>query len=86
MRFHIYLLTQNTYDEFDVLSGAVVAAESSTQARKLLNESLRTGDEKRLGSPTFWLDPRASKCRRIGEVSAGLAEKPAIILTDFRAG
>lgn len=89
MIFYLYQLTlREDVDDavpgfYDYYTGFVIRARSSADARKLA-ASKDNADLVRHDHADLWLNPRLTKCRKIGVASPGTRQGLAIIATEDR--
>lgn len=92
MRLYIYLLDRLPASHpahrsgYDETHGFVVRARSSTVARRLVAETPSYEGGPGCEGGDVWRDPRQSRCRKVGEVTAGANRRENIVLRDFKAG
>jgi hypothetical protein len=73
-RLNLYVLNYpNCLDHYDVYTGYVVAAKSTSDARKVANAHCTSG---------IWLDSSLTDIRKIGVATAKESEEAGVIL-DF---
>jgi len=73
-------------NQYNTLMGAVIMAQTESEARTILNESGETGDEST--EIEVWLEPEYTTCREVGTPSPSYADDilesgDRVIITDY---